>query len=100
MDRTVENILAALIEVCGTSLSEKGIAVESSGQALRECGKDLGFSEQEQTDLSKLAVQRNRLAHRDLDFRWQAIKSFSEQKELIDRLIALILEIEAAKHGS
>lgn len=58
MDRTVENILTSLIiEVCGTSLSEKGIAVESYGQALRECGKDLGFSEQEQDDLSKLAVQ-------------------------------------------
>jgi hypothetical protein len=33
MDRTVENILTALIEVCGTFLTEKGIAVESYADA-------------------------------------------------------------------
>lgn len=29
MDRTVENILTALIEICGTVLAQEGIAVES-----------------------------------------------------------------------
>lgn len=29
MDRTVENILTALIEVCGTVLAEKGIRAEN-----------------------------------------------------------------------
>ncbi len=60
MDRTVENILTALIEICGTFLSEKGIAVESYGEALKESGKILGFSAKEQDDLFKLAFQRNR----------------------------------------
>ena len=64
MDRTIENILTALIELCGTFLTEKGVAVESYGDALRQTGKALGFSENEQEDLVKLSIQRNRLAHR------------------------------------
>ncbi len=36
MDRTVENILTALIEVCGTILTEKGIPVENYSETLRE----------------------------------------------------------------
>lgn len=83
MDRTVENILTALIEVCGTVLTEEGIPVESYSDALGKCGKLFGFSEEEQEILSKLAIQRNRLAHRYLNFRWQAIKMFSEQKKLV-----------------
>jgi uncharacterized protein YutE (UPF0331/DUF86 family) len=76
MDRTVENILTALIEVCGTFLTEEGVAVESYTDALRKSGKLLGFTEEEQDSLAKLAIQRNRLAHRYLNFRWQAIRSF------------------------
>ena len=97
MERTVENILTALIEVCGTYLSEKGIAVESYGEALREAGKTLGFSEEEQGHLVRLAVQGNRLAHRYLDFRWQAIKTYADQRDLIARLIILVLEKEEEK---
>ncbi len=97
MERTVENILTALIEVCGTYLSEKGIAVESYGEALKEAGKSLGFSEEEQGNLVKLAVQRNRLAHRYLDFRWQAIKTYADQRDSIARLITLVLEKEEEK---
>ena len=94
IDRTVENILTALIEICGTFLTEKGIAVESYGDALKKCGQDLGFSEVEQEDLFKLAVQRNRLAHRYLNFRWQAIKTFQEKRDLIIRIITILLERE------
>ncbi len=97
MERTVENILTALIEVCGTYLSEKGIAVESYGEALKEAGKSLGFSEEEQGNLVKLAVQRNRLAHRYLDFRWQAIKTYADQRDSIAHLITLVLEKEEEK---
>ncbi|HEC66530.1 MAG TPA: hypothetical protein ENI23_14680 [bacterium] len=63
IDRTVENILTAIIEVSGTVLTEKGIAVKSYGDALKECSKFFNFSEKEQHSLSKLAIQRNRLAH-------------------------------------
>lgn len=96
MDRTVENILTALIEVCGTFLTEKGIAVESYGEALKRSGEVLGFSGVEQEDLFKLALQRNRLAHRYPNFRWQAIKTYEEMKDLIIRMITTLLEREEA----
>jgi uncharacterized protein YutE (UPF0331/DUF86 family) len=94
VDRTVENILTALIEICGTILVEEGIGVDSYGDALKKSAKLLGFSEEEQDNLSRLAIQRNRLAHRYLNFRWQAIKMFGEQKNLIVKLVTRILERE------
>lgn len=94
MDRTVENVLTALIEVCGTFLTKQRLAVESYGEALKKTGSVLGFSEVEQEDLLKLAVQRNRLAHRYLNFRWQAIKAFMEKRNLIVKLVTQILERE------
>jgi uncharacterized protein YutE (UPF0331/DUF86 family) len=97
MDRTVENILTALIEVCGTILTEEGIPVENYSETLRKCGKYFNFTEKEQDNLGKLALQRNRLAHRYLNFRWQAIKMFSDQKELVKKLIKIILEREEAR---
>jgi len=36
IDVSTENILAALIEVSGTFLVQKGIAMESYGEALRK----------------------------------------------------------------
>jgi len=94
IDRTVENILTALIEVCGTVLTQEGIAVESYAQVLKECSKLFNFSEEEQEKLAKLAIQRNRLAHRYLNFRWEAVKMFIETKSLILRLLTKILERE------
>lgn len=99
MDRTVENILTALIEVSGTVLTEEGIPVENYGDALKKCSKLLGFSEEEQESLSRLAVQRNRLAHRYLNFRWQAVKMFGDQRGLVTKLSARILEREEAKQA-
>jgi len=97
VDRTVENVLTALIEVCGTILTEKGIGVDSYSDALKKSAKLLGFSEEEQDNLSRLAIQRNRLAHRYLNFRWQAIKMFNEQKNLIIEFVSKILEREKKK---
>jgi uncharacterized protein YutE (UPF0331/DUF86 family) len=97
VDRTVENILTALIEVCGTVLAEEGIGVDSYSDALRKAAGLLGFSEEEQDILSRLAIQRNRLAHRYLNFRWQAIKMFNEQKLLVIKFTTKILEREKEK---
>ncbi len=94
MDRTVENILTALIEVSGTVLTQEGVPVESYAQVLKECARIFGFSEKEQEELSKLALQRNRLAHRYLNFRWQATSMFVKLKLLILRLLSRILERE------
>ncbi len=97
MDRTVENILTALIEVCGTMLAQEGVDVENYGEALAKCCKLLGLSEEEQSNLSKLAIQRNRLAHRYLNFRWQAIKTYVDSKDAILKVIDLILKREREK---
>lgn len=94
MDRTVENILTALIEVSGTVLTQEGIPIESYAQVLSECAKKFGFSEKEQKELSKLAIQRNRLAHRYLNFRWQAVNMFVKLKPLVLRLLEKILARE------
>lgn len=97
MDKTIENILTALIELSGTVLTEEGIAAENYGDALRKCSALFGFLEKDQENLAKLAIQRNRLAHRYLNFRWQAVKMFSEQRKLVGKLTTLILEREGKK---
>jgi uncharacterized protein YutE (UPF0331/DUF86 family) len=94
IDRPVENILTALIEVCGAFLTNQGVAVESYGDALRKTGGILGLTEQEQNDLAGLALQRNRLAHRYLNFRWQTIRAFSDNRELIARVADLLLRTD------
>lgn len=92
MDRTVENIFTALIEICGTILTQEGISVESYAQVLSECAQGLGFSEEEQETLAKIAIQRNRLAYRYLNFRWQAINMFIKNKSLILKLLIRVSE--------
>ncbi|MEK7273707.1 MAG: HepT-like ribonuclease domain-containing protein [Candidatus Desantisbacteria bacterium] len=94
IDRTVENILTALIEVSGTILVEENIAVENYADALKKCAKLFNFSEEEQENMAKLAIARNRLAHRYLNFRWQVINMYKTHSSLIQRLLAAILERE------
>ena len=92
MDRTVENILTALIEICGAFLTQKSIAVENYAQVLTKCAQELGFSEEEQGRLAGLAGQRNRLAHRYLNFRWLAVSGFMESRPLISELLKKIMD--------
>jgi len=94
MDRTVENILTALVEVSGAFLTERGIAAESYADALEKFAHELGLNSAEQQDLAALAAQRNRLAHRYLNFRWQAIQDFSRKSPLITKTISLLLKRE------
>lgn len=94
IDRTVENVLTALIEVCGTFLTEEGVTVESYADALRKAAARLGFDERGQDDLAALAIHRNRLAHRYLNFRWQTIRFFSDRRDLISDLLVRLLARE------
>ena len=96
-DRTVENILTAFIELCGTIITQKGISAENYADAIKKCSKLFNFDIKEQDELSKLAIQRNRLAHRYMDFRWNAIKTFAEQKQTVLKLLAAILKSEEKK---
>jgi len=94
IDRTVENVLTALIEVCGTFLTEEGVVVESHADALRKTAERLGFDERGQNDRAALAIHRNRLAHRYLNFRWQTVRFFSDKRDLISDLLARLLARE------
>jgi len=94
IDRTVENILTALIEISGAFLTSEGIAADSYGDALKKAAGLLGLSETEQSDLAGLSLLRNRLAHRYLNFRWQTVRAFSEKRALIARVAELLLKRE------
>lgn len=97
IDRTIENILTAFIEICGTVLTEENILSESYTDVMRKAGNRFGFGEKEIETLAKLAVQRNRLAHRYLDFRWQVVKFYSENRNTLKKLLNSIYEYEKAK---
>ena len=97
IDRTVENALTAFIELCGTIITQEGISAENYADAVKKCSKLFNFDKKEQDGLSKLAVQRNRLAHRYMDFRWYAIKTFIEQKQEVLKLLSKILKYEEKK---
>jgi len=97
IDRTVENILTALIETSGTILVEEGITGHSYAEILKKVGQVFHFTEKEQEELSGLAVQRNRLAHRYLNYRWEAIKAYKNTAPLIRRLLVAAIEREKRK---
>jgi uncharacterized protein YutE (UPF0331/DUF86 family) len=94
IDRTVENILTALIEISGTIVVEEGISGRSYAEILVKVGQLFGFTDKEQEELSRLAVQRNRLAHRYLNYRWEATRSYKKAAPLIRRLLVAAIERE------
>ena len=94
IDRTVENILTALIEVCGTFLTQQEIYAESYADVLRKSAQNLGLNSEDQESLAKLGFVRNRLAHRYLNFRWQAIQDFSLKRDLVVRVLSELLKKE------
>lgn len=94
IDRTVENILTAIIEICGNIVAEEGMGIDNYADAIKKAAKKYGFSEEEQTKLAGLAIQRNRLAHRYLNYKWEAINYFKREINLIIKLISKILEKE------
>ena len=64
------------------------------GYPMKGSDVDLAVCFQQPEDLAKLAIQRNRLAHRYLNFRWQAISMYKAQRFVIQKLLALMLERE------
>lgn len=97
VDRTVENILNALVEVCGTILAEEGKTAENYAKVLKMAAEMLGFKRDEARELSKLALHRNRLVHRYLNMKWQAIKAYKEEACLIKRVMDAIIDRESRK---
>jgi len=99
MDRTIENILTALIEVSGTILVEEGIKGDSYQDLLMKAGELFSFSDKDSKLFSGLSIQRNRLAHRYLNYRWQAIRAYKETSDIINKFLLLVIEREKRKGG-
>lgn len=91
MERTVENILTALIEVAGTILTKEGLSAENYSEVMEEAGKFFKLNKSECLNLSKLASQRNRIAHRYLDLKWQVITVYKQNTPLIRKFLKLVL---------
>ncbi|MDI6786690.1 MAG: DUF86 domain-containing protein [bacterium] len=94
IERTIENILTALIEVSGSILTQEGIIVENYADALGKCAKLFKLTEEEQQSIEKLASIRNRLAHRYLNLKWQVINMYKTNCNLIKELLTSILKRE------
>lgn len=95
MERTVENILTALIEVAGTVLAREGVSAENYSEIMNEAGRFFKLSASECVDLAKLEGQRNRLVHRYLDLKWQVIIVYKQNSSLIRKFLKLVLD----RHG-
>jgi len=98
IDKTIENILTASIEISGTVLTENNILAESYSDVMKKIGGLFHFSDEECETLAKFAIQRNRLAHRYLNFRWQVVKFYSEKREALKKLLNFIYEYEKTKN--
>ncbi|MEW6606164.1 MAG: HepT-like ribonuclease domain-containing protein [bacterium] len=99
MERTVENILTALIEISGSILTQEDIVVENYADALKKCANLFNLTAEEQQDIEKLANIRNRLAHRYLNLKWQVINMYKTNCNLIQKLLTCILKREESKEG-
>lgn len=97
IDRTIENILTAVIEVCGVVLTENNIEAESYPDVIKKLGGFFSFSKKEIETLANFAIQRNRLAHRYLDFRWQVARFYMENKDILKKLINSIYDYEKSR---
>jgi uncharacterized protein YutE (UPF0331/DUF86 family) len=97
IERTVENILTAFIELAGTYLAQMKISGENYSDILRKFSQNLACTEDDVEKIASLASQRNRLAHRYLDYKWQAIKLFKENKPLLKSILTIVLEKEEAR---
>ena len=97
LEKTVENILTALIEVAGTIAIENEKIVENYSVALSEAALIIGLSEDKAVILGKLAGMRNRLAHRYLDFKWETIKAYINAKPSIKDFLSGVVAREKEK---
>lgn len=98
IDRTIENILTAFIEVSGVVLTENNIMAENYFDVMKKVGEYFHFKKSERDILAKFAVQRNRLAHRYLNFRWEVAKFYITNRTILKKLLNAIYKYEKSKN--
>lgn len=95
IERTVENILTAMLEVAGTLLAKEGVAVENYFEVMERAGRLFKLGESECKDLAKLAIQRNRLVHRYLGLKWQVVIAYKQNRSLLKKFLKFVLDRES-----
>ncbi|MGB9807956.1 MAG: HepT-like ribonuclease domain-containing protein [Thermosulfidibacteraceae bacterium] len=98
LEKTIENILTALIELSGTISIEERKKIENYYSALKTGATIVGLSEKETEDFAELAFERNNLVHRYLDLKWNAIKAFQEKLPLIVKFVKKTYEYYRKKN--
>jgi len=97
IDRTIENILTAFIEVSGVVLTENNIMAENYPDVMKKVGGYFRFKKTEADILAKFAVQRNRLAHRYLNFRWEVARFYVANRAVLKKLLNALHRYEKSK---
>ncbi len=97
LEKTVENILTALIEISGAIVVEEEQQVEDYATIIEQACRILGMNKNDASRMAKLARQRNRLAHRYLDLKWEAIKSYMDTRHSIQHFLQLATNREEKK---
>jgi len=62
-----------------------------------KAGELFSFSDKDRKVFAGLSIQRNRLAHRYLNYRWHAIKAYKEVSDIIKEFLLLVIEREKDK---
>lgn len=82
VERWIENIINASIDIAKVLLSVKGLEIP---QTYREILRDISltnlFREELGLKISEWASIRNKLAHEYIDIRWDAIKKFVKESQ-------------------
>jgi len=97
IDRTIENILTAFIEVSGVVLTENNIMAENYFDVMKKIGGYFRFKRSEMDILAKFAVLRNRLAHRYLNFRWEVARFYITNETVLKKLLNALHKYEKSK---
>lgn len=92
LEKTVENVLTALIELAGTISIEERKKVENYYSALKIGATIVGLEAKEIEEFAELAYERNNLVHRYLDLKWSAIKTFQDRLPMIVKFVKKALE--------
>lgn len=88
VDRMIENITNALIDIAKILISEKDLGMpDSYAGIMDELGKIFDLRKEEVNNLVQISKLRNILAHEYLDIRWQKISDFIKVHQSTVKLI-------------
>jgi len=88
VDRMIENITNALIDIAKIVISDNNLEIPDSYAGIMEkIGGIFNFNDEEKTSLIQIPKLRNILAHEYLDIKWKNIKNFIDIYQLTAKLL-------------